>query len=134
MESIQTQLNLYGLVFPNKETELNKLEKRVFNLLPLGKEHAVSCIYIADTLNVSSRTVIETVRRLRLKKYDIGSTKNNGYYLFKDPQEYLEFMARYSKETTRRKQVIEAMRCTPMARKITAETNQATRQKTPRKE
>lgn len=28
MESVQTELDLYGLVFPDKEIELTKLEKR----------------------------------------------------------------------------------------------------------
>lgn len=28
MESVQTELNLFGLVFPDKETKLTELEKR----------------------------------------------------------------------------------------------------------
>ena len=30
MESAQTELNLYGLVFPDKETKLTELEKKGF--------------------------------------------------------------------------------------------------------
>lgn len=88
MESAQTELNLYGLVFPDKETKLTELEKKVFDLIPLGKENAVTGSYIATTLKISKRHVIELVRRLRLKYCDIGSTTSNGYYRFKNPQEY----------------------------------------------
>lgn len=133
MESVQTELNLLGLVFPDKEIELTELEKKVFNLIPVGKENAVTGSYIAITLKISKRHVIELVRRLRLKYCDIGSTTSDGYYRFKNPQEYLEFMNKYSKEQARRNQVENAMRLTPIARKITAEMNQTARQKTRRK-
>lgn len=134
MKAVQTELNLYGLVFPDKETELTKLEKKVFDLIPLGKENAVTSGYIATTLNISKRLVTEQIRRLRLKSRDIGSTTSEGYYRFKDLQEYLEFMNKYSLEQTRRKQVEDAMRLTPMARKITTEMNQTAKQKTKKKD
>lgn len=124
MNTIQTSLNLNGLTFPNQESELTKIENKVLKLIPTGKENARSCSYIAETLKISIRTVIETVRRLRLKSFDIGSTTNNGYYQFKDEKEYLEFMTKFAEEQNRRKQVIEAMRLTPMAQKIIIETNQ----------
>lgn len=133
MESAQTELNLYGLVFPDKETKLTELEKKVFDLIPLGKENAVTGSYIATTLKISKRHVIELVRRLRLKYCDIGSTTNEGYYRFKNPQEYAEYRSKAEKEQSRRNEVIEAMRLTPMARKITAEMNQTVKQKTKRK-
>ena len=134
MKVVQTELNLYGLVFPDKETELTKLEKKVFDLIPLGKEHAATSGYIATILNISKRLVTEQIRRLRLKSRDIGSTTSEGYYRFKDLQEYLEFMNKYSLEQTRRKQVEDAMRLTPMARKITTEMNQTAKQKTKKKD
>lgn len=134
MKVVQTELNLYGLVFPDKETELTKLEKKVFDLIPLGKENAATSGYIATTLNISKRLVTEQIRRLRLKSRDIGSTTSEGYYRFKDLQEYLEFMNKYSLEQTRRKQVEDAMRLTPMARKITTEMNQTAKQKTKKKD
>ena len=68
--------------------------------------------------------MIETVRRLRLKHFDIGSTTNNGYYQFKDAKEYLEFMSKYSKEQARRNEILKAMEITPMARKIAIEANE----------
>lgn len=134
MKAVQTKLNLYGLVFPDKETELTKLEKKVFDLIPLGKENAVTSGYIATTLNISKRLVTEQIRRLRLKSRDIGSTTSEGYYRFKDLQEYLEFMNKYSLEQTRRKQVEDAMRLTPMAKKLTVEMNQTAKQKTKKKD
>ena len=134
MKVVQTELNLYGLVFPDKETELTKLEKKVFDLIPLGKENAATSGYIATTLNISKRLVTEQIRRLRLKSRDIGSTTSEGYYRFKDLQEYLEFMNKYSLEQTRRKRVEDAMRLTPMARKITTEMNQTAKQKTKKKD
>lgn len=134
MESVQTQLNLYGLVFPNKETKLTELEKKVFDLIPVGKENVTAGAYIADVLDISTRHVIELVRRLRLKHCDIGSTTSGGYYRFENPQEYLEFMNKYSKEQARRNQVIKAMQVTPMAQKITVETNRTANQKTRKKE
>lgn len=123
MESIQTELNLYGAVFPKQEIELNKLEKQVLNLIPLGKENAKKGAYIADLLDISTRNLTDLARELRLKHCDIGSTTYEGYYLFKNPHEYLEFISKYSKDYTRRNQVGEAMRLTPMAKKITIETN-----------
>lgn len=134
MESVQTELNLFGLVFPDKETKLTELEKKVFDLIPLGKENAVACSYIATTLKISKRLVTEQIRRLRLKSHDIGSTTNEGYYRFKNPQEYMEYMNKAEKEHSGRGKVIEAMRLTPMARKITAEMNQTAKQKTRIKE
>ena len=73
MNAIQTSLNLNGLTFPNQESKLTKIENKVLKLIPTGKENARSCSYIAETLKISIRTVIETVRRLRLKHFDIGS-------------------------------------------------------------
>lgn len=134
MRYIQTELNLNGLNFPKKEIELTELEKKVFDLIPVGKSNAKPNAYIANTLDISSRHVIELVRRLRLKSYDVGSTTNEGYYRFENPQEYQEFMNKYSNETARRKKVINAMRLTTMAKKITVEMNQTAKQKTTRED
>lgn len=134
MESVQTELNLNGLEFPDKETELTELEKKVFDLIPLGKENAVTGNYIATTLKIGERTLTDTVKKMRLKHYDIGSTTNDGYWRFKNPQEYMEYMNKAEKEHSGRGKVIEAMRLTPMARKITAEMNQTAKQKTRKKE
>lgn len=134
MESIQTELNLYGLVFPDKEIELTKLEKKVFNLIPVGKENAVTGSYIATTLKIGERTLIDTVKKMRLKHYDIGSTTNDGYWRFKNPQEYMEYMNKAEKEYFGRGEVINAMHFTPMAKKLTAEMNQTAKQKTRKKE
>lgn len=134
MESMQTELDLYGLVFPDKEIELTKLEKKVFDLIPVGKENAVTRKYIATTLKISIRLVTEQIRRLRLKRRDIGSTTSNGYYRFKNPQEYKEYRDKTEKEQFRRNKVIEAMRLTPMAKKLTVEINQTAKQKTRKKE
>lgn len=134
MKFIQTELNLNGLEFPDKETELTELEKKVFDLIPLGKENAVTGNYIATTLKIGERTLTDTVKKMRLKHYDIGSTTNDGYWRFKNPQEYMEYMNKAEKEHSGRGKVIEAMRLTPMARKITAEMNQTAKQKTRIKE
>lgn len=134
MKFIQTELNLNGLEFPDKETELTELEKKVFDLIPLGKENAVTGNYIATTLKIGERTLTDTVKKMRLKHYDIGSTTNDGYWRFKNPQEYMEYMNKAEKEHSDRGKVIEAMRLTPMARKITAEMNQTAKQKTRIKE
>lgn len=135
MKSVQTELNLYGLVFPDKEIELTKLEKKVFDLLPLGKENAVTADYIATILKISKRTITDTVKKMRLKHYDIGSTTNgDGYWRFKDPQEYAEYMNKAEKEYFGRGEVINAMHFTPMAKKLTVEMNQTAKQKTRKKE
>lgn len=134
MKFIQTELNLNGLEFPDKETELTELEKKVFDLIPLGKENAVTGNYIATTLKIGERTLTDIVKKMRLKHYDIGSTTNDGYWRFKNPQEYMEYMNKAEKEHSGRGKVIEAMRLTPMARKITAEMNQTAKQKTRIKE
>ena len=124
MSAVQTAFNLGNLNFPNLESQLTETERKVLKLIPTGKENARSCSYIAQTLNISVRSVIETVRRLSLKHFDIGSTNNNGYYQFKNEQEYLEFMSRYSKIQARRNQVLKAMELTPMARKVIIDSNQ----------
>ena len=98
MKFIQTELNLNGLEFPDKETELTELEKKVFDLIPLGKENAVTGNYIATTLKIGERTLTDTVKKMRLKHYDIGSTTNDGYWRFKNPQEYMEYMNKAEKE------------------------------------
>lgn len=123
MESIQTELNLDGLTFPEQEIGLTEPEKKVLNLIPLGKENAVSGSYICDLLDVSSRHLTDQARRLRLNHYDVGSTTDGGYYQFQTPMEYSKFMNKLSKELARSKQVMEAMRLTPMARQIVIETN-----------
>ena len=134
MESVQTELNLNGLVFPKKEIELTELEKRVFNLVPVGKENAKTGAYIADTLDISLRHVTGLVKKLRLKHCDIGSTTYEGYYRFKNHAEYQEYMHRLETEQKGKNEVIEAMRLTPMAKKLTAEMNQTAKQKTRKKE
>lgn len=121
MESVQTELNLNGLVFPKKEIELTELEKRVFNLIPVGKENAKTGAYIADTLDISLRHVTGLVKKLRLKHCDIGSTTYEGYYRFKNHAEYQEYMHRLETEQKGRNEVIEAMRLTKMAKEITVE-------------
>lgn len=118
-------INIHGLILPNQENELTKLEKLVLQLIPVGKEIALSCSYIANVLDIGRRHVKELVRRLRLKHCDIGSTTKGGYYIFQNTKEYLEFMTKFAEEQNRRKQVIEAMRLTPMAQKIMIETNQS---------
>ena len=125
MASIENGFNFHGLIFPNQENELTELEKLVFKLIPVGKENIISCNDIANVLNIATRHVKNLVRNLRLKHYDVGSTTNGGYYIFQNTAEYLDFMNKYSKEQTRREEVIEAMRVTPMAQKIMIETNQS---------
>lgn len=124
MNAIQMAFNINGLTFPNQDAELSSIEKKILDLIPTGRINAKSCSYIANTLHIGKRTVIEIVRKLRLKHFGIGSTTTGGYYKFKDEKEYLEFTARYSKEQVRRNQVLKAMRQTPMARKITISVNQ----------
>ncbi len=124
MAIVQSGLDFHGLIFPNRETKLSELEKRLLNLIPLGKENMLTCAYIANALDICTRHVKKLIRELRLKHYDIGSTTDGGYYQFQTPMEYSEFMNKLSKELARSKQVMEAMRLTPMARQIVIETNQ----------
>ena len=84
---MQTALNFNGLTFPNQQATLTKQEKKLYNLLPVGKENAVQGSYLANILHINKRTVISIVRKLRLKHFDVGSTTNNGYYRFKTPKE-----------------------------------------------
>lgn len=124
MNAIQMTLNLDGLTFPNQDAKLSHIEKKVLNLIPKGKDNAKPCSYIAKTLHIHNRTVIKVVRQLRLKRFDIGSDTNGGYYKFKDEKEYIEFMSRYSKEELRRKQVSKSMKQTSMAKRISIDVNQ----------
>ena len=120
----QMNLNLNGLQFSNPESQLNEMETKVYDLIPEGKDNAVSAEYLAQTLEISTRAVTDIVRRLKLKHCDVGSLRDAGYYRFKDLQEYLEYMAVATKELARRNQVLTAMRLTPMAQKVTVDLNE----------
>lgn len=123
MAKIQMTLNINGVLFPNQRVKLSEFETKVYKLIPVGKENAVSLAYLAKTLNVDTRTIVSAVRKMRLKSLDIGSGRDVGYYRFKDPQEYLEYMKRVAKENSERDQVYQAMKRTPMAQKVTVVTN-----------
>lgn len=123
MTKIQMLLNVDGLVFPKRQVKLSDFEAKVYKLIPVGKENAVSVAYLAQTLNVSTRLIVSTINKLRRKSYDIGSSRDVGCYRFKDPQEYLEYMNRVAKENHEREKVYQAMKCTPMAQKVTVITN-----------
>lgn len=110
MKSIQTSFNFNGLQFPSQQVKLTKQEKKLYSLIPIGKENAVQGSYLAETLNIDKRTVIDKVNKLRLKSIGIGSTTTYGYYRFKDQQEYLEFIRRLRAEYFRRGKVLQAMK------------------------
>ena len=129
MEQLQTSFDFDGLTFPNPESTLTKIETKCYDLIPIGKEKAVSAEYLAKSLDLSIRAVIDIIRRLRLKHCDIGSLRENGYYRFKDPHEYLEYMAGTEKEQARRYQVLNAMRHTPMAQLVTANLNNLSKER-----
>ncbi len=116
-------LNINGVLFPNQRVKLSEFEAKVYKLIPVGKENAVSLAYLAKTLNVDTRTIVSAVRKMRLKSLDIGSGRDVGYYRFKDPQEYLEYMNRVAKENSERDRIYQAMKRTPMAQKVTVVTN-----------
>lgn len=123
MEQLQMALNFNGLTFSNSESMLTKQEKKVYDLIPTGKENAVPVDYIAKALKISNRNVIRLVRQLRLKSLDIGSNQNHGYYKFKNLEEYSEFIAGYKKKQVRSNHVLRALEQTPMAQKLLVQTN-----------
>lgn len=123
MTSVQLTLNINGVLFPNQRSKLSEFEAKVYRLIPVGKENAVSVAYLAQMLNVSTRLIVSTINKLRRKSYDIGSGRDVGCYRFKDPQEYLEYMNRLAKENSEREKVYQAMKRTPMAQKVTIITN-----------
>ena len=114
MKPVQTSFNFKGLKFPNQQAKLTKQEKELFNLLPIGKENAVQGSYLAKTLNINKRTIIDKVNKIRLKSIGIGSTTTDGYFKFKNRQEYLEFIRRLRAENFRRDQVLKAMENIPV--------------------
>ena len=120
----QTEFNFNELTFTNPELQLTKIEKKAYNLIPVGKENAVSAEYLAQMLNVSTRAINGLGRRLRLKHCDVGSVRDLGYYRFKDLQEYSEYMAKATRELYRREQVLDAMRFTPMAQQLMVDSNE----------
>ncbi len=130
--SAQMTLNLDGLTFPSGDAKLNSKEKRVYDLLPTGKENARPSSYFTEILGISRRNLSDVVRRnlsdvvkrLKSKSLDVGSTRDDGYYKFKDVQEYLNFMTRDAHELAERNKVHDAMRTTPLGRKLFADMNQ----------
>lgn len=117
-------LNLDGLTFPNGDAKLTSKEKRVYDLLPTGKKNARPSSYFTEILGISRRNLSDVVKRLKSKSLDVGSTRDNGYYKFKDVQEYLDFMNRDAHELAERNKVHDAMRTTPLGRKLFADMNQ----------
>lgn len=109
MKPVQTSFNFNGLKFPSQQATLTKQEKKLYELIPTGKENAVQGAYLAETLNIDKRTVIDRVNKVRLKSIGIGSTTTDGYYRFKDQQEYLEFIGRLRTEYFKRGKVLQAM-------------------------
>lgn len=120
----QMSFNLDGFEFNNPKSLLTKTETKVYDLIPKGKENAVSAEYLAQMLKAGTRAITDIVRRLKLKYCDVGSLRDVGYYRFKDQQEYLEYMAIATKEQARRNQVLTAMRHTPMAQSLMADLNE----------
>lgn len=122
MNFMQTALNFNGLTFPNRQATLTKQEKKLYNLIPVGKENAVQGSYLAKILNIDKRTVIDRVKKLRLKSIGIGSTTTNGYYRFKNQQEYSEYIRLFRMEYFKRGQVLNAMENIPIESFIPAKT------------
>lgn len=129
MKPQQMQFDFNGLTFKDKESELTKQEKRVYSLIPKGKVNAVSADYIARTLNISIRQVVELVRHLRLKHFDIGSNQNGGYYECKDLEEHNEFIERFSRKQARSNHVLEALQQTRLAQMLLVEPSKKERVK-----
>ena len=123
MKSVQTSLDFNGLKFPSQQATLTKQEKKLYELIPIGKENAVQGSYLAETLNIDKRTVIDRVNKVRLKSIGIGSTTTDGYFKFKNYQEYIEFMRRLRAENFRRSQVIKAMENIPVESFIQSESS-----------
>ena len=123
LNAIQTSLNLNGLKFSSQQAKLTKQEKELYDLLPVGKENAAQGAYLAKILNINKRTVIDKVNKIRLKSIGIGSTTTDGYFKFKNYQEYIEFMRRLRAENFRRSQVIKAMENIPVESFIQSESN-----------
>ena len=129
MKPTQTSFDFGGLTFTNPESTLTETETKLYDLIPMGKEKAVSAEYLAKTLDIDTRTVTAIARRLRLKHCDVGGLREIGYYRFKDPHEYLEYMAIAEKELARRYQVLNAMRHTPMAQQVTTNLNNLSKER-----
>lgn len=114
MKSVQTSFDFNGLKFSSQQAKLTKQEKELYDLLPVGKENAAQGAYLAKILNINKRTVIDKVNKIRLKSIGIGSTTIDGYFKFKNYQEYIEFMRRLRAENFRRDQVLKAMENIPV--------------------
>lgn len=69
---------------------LKGMEKKIYDCLPVGKEHAIKAKKIAQILNTDIDTVSATIHKLRLKSLSIGSLKVKpyGYYKFSNTDEF----------------------------------------------
>lgn len=113
----QTELNLFSRIFPN-QIPLTEPESRLIKQLHYGRENAIYGRDLANILGIKPRAVTDTVKRIRLKYYDIGSNYQDGYYLLKDPQEYTDFRNNYERDLFERNTVYFAINHTPMAREL----------------
>ena len=75
--------------------------QRVINLLPIGRENAVSMTALADMLNVSTTTVKKLVREARNEGYQIVSGID-GYWITDDPKEKRTFVTEMQKQALSR--------------------------------
>lgn len=73
------------------QPKLSKFETMVLQLIPLGKKNAASLAHLTKLLDVNYRTIIKTVRDLRLKGFPIGSSQDYGYYKFENMQAYYQW-------------------------------------------
>lgn len=72
-------------IFPKSDSTMQSEEKQetfaIANLLPVGRENAIRGWYLAELLQTDQRTVVEMIRKDRLKGAAICSDSKGGYYL-----------------------------------------------------
>lgn len=94
---------------------LSEFQKKVLQLIPVGKDHAVGQGYIAKLLNVDPRNITKTIREIRLQRICICSLRgvNAGYYQPANAAEYAEGMQMLISTYKQLEKVIKMQMLTP---------------------
>ncbi|MCI1290297.1 MAG: hypothetical protein LKG31_01725 [Lactobacillus sp.] len=102
------------------EQEYNKalptpigIDKKLYDLLPTGKQHPINASALAKALHINERTVKAIVNRLRSKYcLAIGSSRAepSGYYIVSNLAEYADTLQFFNSSVTESLKVIDGLK------------------------
>ena len=93
--------------------KLTTIEKKLYECIPSGAEHATSQARLAYLCNISKRQVAKIVKSLRTKGYLIGSSREylngSGYYRIDNEEEFYQSIGMLTNTRNEMTRTIHAM-------------------------